>query len=157
MEILGPGQTFGEALMFMDQPYPLFAQALMDTTLLMVPKQAIFEELEAQPHFCHKMLAGLSMRLHQLIRDVESYSLRSGRQRVIGYLLQAASEFEHEAGEKVTVHLPANKGVIASRLNVTQEHYSRILHELIEQGLIKVESRNIHIPDPERLRSFDLF
>ena len=40
----------------------------------------------------------------------------------------------------------SGKGVIASRLNLTQEHFSRILHELSESGLITVDGRTIRIP-----------
>ena len=43
-------------------------------------------------------------------------------------------------------------GTIASRLNLTQEHFSRILSELTGAGLIQVEGRTIHIPDIGRLR-----
>ena len=55
----------------------------------------------------------------------------------------------------LTVTLPTNKGIIASRLNLTQEHFSRILHELTELGLIVVEGRKIHIPDIDRLRAHE--
>jgi CRP-like cAMP-binding protein len=96
------------------------------------------------------MIAGLSMRLHHLITDVESYSLCSGRQRIIGYLL--LEYFRRGGGKRITVTLPTNKGVIASRLNLTQEHFSRILHELSEKGLIVVEGRRIHIPMSRMLR-----
>ena len=51
--------------------------------------------------------------------------------------------------------LPTNKGIIASRLNLTQEHFSRILHELSEKGLVVVEGRKIHIPDVGKLRTYD--
>jgi len=34
------------------------------------------------------------------------------------------------------VTLPAAKAEIASRLNLTPEHFSRILHELLEAGLL---------------------
>jgi CRP-like cAMP-binding protein len=99
------------------------------------------------------MIAGLSMRLHHLITDVESYSLHSGRQRIIGYLLRDNLSNDEKT---ITVTLPTNKGVIASRLNLTQEHFSRILHELSEKGLIVVEGRKIQIPDVEKLRQYDL-
>jgi CRP-like cAMP-binding protein len=93
------------------------------------------------------------MRLHHLITDVESYSLHSGRQRIIGYLLRDNLSNNEKT---ITVTLPTNKGVIASRLNLTQEHFSRILHELSENGLIIVEGRKIQIPDVEKLRQYDL-
>ena len=153
IDILGPGQTFGEAVMFMDRPYPVFAQALVDSRLLHVSKQVIVDELERDPRFARKMIASLSVRLHHLITDVESYSLHSGRQRIIGYLLRENAETDARA---LTVTLPTSKGTIASRLNLTQEHFSRILHELSEAGLIVVEGRKITIPDVEKLRGYDL-
>lgn len=153
VEILGQGQTFGEAIMFMEKPYIVFAQALSDTLLLHISKSVIFEELERDPTLCRKMIAGMSMRLHQLITDVESYSMHSGKQRIIGYLLREIPDNEHS--KNIVVTLPTNKGIIASRLNLTQEHFSRILHELSDLGLIVVEGRKIHIPDIDKLRTHE--
>ncbi len=154
VEILGQGQSFGEALMFMEKPYIVFSQALTDSLLLHVSKTAIFEELQRDHNLCRKMLAGMAMRLHQLMSDVESYSLHSGKQRIIGYLLRELPDEAPESisGVNVTITLPTNKGIIASRLNLTQEHFSRILHELIDLGLIVVEGRKIHIPSVAKLR-----
>jgi len=153
VDILPQGQTFGEAVMFTDKPFMVYAQALADSLLLHISKAAINEELDADPKLGRKMIAGLAMRLHQLMNDVESYSLHSGRRRIIGYLLRE----EGEKGDKViTVTLPTNKGVIASRLNLTQEHFSRILHELSEKNLIAVDGRKIHITDVDELRNYDL-
>ena len=120
--------------------------------LLHISKTAILEELNNDPRLGRKMIAGLSMRLHHLISDVESYSLHSGRQRIIGYLLR---EYPAQGEKSITVTLPTNKGIIASRLNLTQEHFSRILHELSEKGLIVVEGRKIHIQEVEKLRTYD--
>ena len=151
VEIITQGQSFGEAIMFMEKPYIVFAQALADSQMLHISKAAIFEELERDPRLCRKMIAGMAMRLHQLMTDVESYSLHSGKQRIIGYLLREMAEADLQ-GNSVTVNLPTNKGIIASRLNLTQEHFSRILHELSELGLIVVEGRKIHIPSVDKLR-----
>jgi len=158
VQILGQGQSFGEALMLMDKPYIVFAQALTDSLLLHVSKAAIYEELTRDHNLCRKMLAGMAMRLHELMSDVESYSLHSGKQRIIGYLLREVNDKapgETAEGANVTITLPTSKGVIASRLNLTQEHFSRILHELIGHGLIVVEGRKIHIPSVARLRSHE--
>jgi CRP/FNR family transcriptional regulator, dissimilatory nitrate respiration regulator len=98
----------------------------------------------------HRMLSGLSRRLHGLVRDVEAYTLRSSQERVIGYLLADATD---AAGNEPTeVRLTPGKSVIASRLNMTPEHFSRILHELASAGLIEVNGRAVRIPDLERLR-----
>ncbi len=151
VEIVSPGQSFGEALMFLDSPYIVFAQALSDSMLLHVAKHAVFDELARDPSFARRMLSGLSRRLHGLVRDVEAYTLRSGQERVIGYLLADVADVTGN-GKPVEVHLTPGKSVIASRLNMTPEHFSRILHELAANGLIGINGRAITIPDLERLR-----
>jgi CRP-like cAMP-binding protein len=152
VEIVGPGMSFGEALMFMERPYIVMAQALADSLLLHVSKQVVFEELEKNPGFARRMLAGVSRRLHGIISDVESYSLHSGTQRVIGYLLRQDGD-PTGAAERYRVTLPTSKSIVASRLNLTPEHFSRILHELASAGLVTVEGRDVVIEDAARLRS----
>jgi CRP-like cAMP-binding protein len=149
VEVIGPGHSFGEALMFMDKPYIVMAQSLADSMLLHVSKRVIFGELERDPGLARKMLAGLSWRLHSLICDLESFSLQSATERVIGYLLRQ----DELAGDHHVLTLAAPKAVVASRLNVTPEHFSRILHDLAERRLIEVDGRAIRITDAEKLRA----
>jgi CRP-like cAMP-binding protein len=154
VEILGPGASFGEAVMFLEKPYVVFAETLADSLLLAIGKAGVFAELERNPRFARKMLGGLALRLHGLVHDLEAYTLRSGTQRVIGYLLRDYSEVG-EPRAPVEVALATSKGVLASRLNITREHFSRILHDLSGAGLIEVHGRIIRILDPERLRAYD--
>jgi len=149
LEIIRPGQTFGEALMFLDKPYLVYAQALADSMLLHVAKHAVLEKL-GPDSFGRRMIAGIARRLHGLVRDVEAYTLRSGQDRVIGYLLAELPEGA-ESGP-AEVHLTPGKSVLASRLNMTPEHFSRILHELAAEGLIEVNGRSIRVADIARLR-----
>lgn len=149
VEIVGPGHSFGEALMFMERPYILNANALCDTLLLHISKAVVFDELERNPVFARRMLAGVSRRMHGLISDVESYSLRSGSQRIVGYLLN-----EQPPGDNGRVLLSASKKLIASRLNLTPEYFSRVLHDLVSRGMIALRGREVTILDAERLRAF---
>ncbi|MDH3286870.1 MAG: Crp/Fnr family transcriptional regulator [Betaproteobacteria bacterium] len=154
VELLGPNQTFGEAVMFMERPYPVYAQALADSLLLHVSKSVVFEEIERDPKFARKMIGGLSRRLHGLVTDLEAYTLHSGTQRVLGYLLRGMPEGEPES-KPVEISLSTSKSILASRLNLTPEHFSRILHDLTEAGLVRVEGRSVRILDPEALRRYD--
>ncbi len=52
------------------------------------------------------------------------------------------------------MELSAGKSVVASRLNMTPEHFSRVLHELQSAGLIEVDGRMVRILDVERLRGY---
>ena len=150
IEIIGPGFSFGEALMFMEKPYIVGAAALADTMLLHIAKEAVFGTLERNPAFARRMLAGMSRRLHGLIKDVESYSLRSGSQRIVGYLLK-----DEPDGDGAQVTLAVSKKSLASRLNLTPEYFSRVLHDLTDQGMIAVQGRQITILDIQRLRAYE--
>lgn len=149
VEILGPGKTFGEAVMFMDKPYFVTATALEDCLLLHVAKEAIFAELERSPAFARRMLAGMSRRLHGLVTDVESYTLHTGGQRVVDYLLKDAPE------SGATVRLSVSKRLVASRLNITPEYFSRVLNDLTRRELVRVEGRDIAILDVDGLRAYE--
>lgn len=152
VDLIGPGQSFGEAVMFMERPHVVTAQTLCDSMLLYIAREIVFEELERDPRFVRRIIAGLSSRLHRLMSDLENDSLHSGTQRVIGYLLRDSDESPAPT-RALDVTLTATKGVIASRLSLTQEHFSRILHDLAARGLIEVHGRAIYVPDIAKLRT----
>jgi CRP-like cAMP-binding protein len=87
------------------------------------------------------------------VQDVESYTLRSSAQRVIGYLLQHCPSSHCEGS--IEIVLPTSKQIIASRLNLTPETLSRILHDLAEAKLIDMQGKRITISDLQRLREYD--
>lgn len=149
MGILHPRQSFGEALMFMGRPYIMSAQALVDTKLLHVPKTVVLAQLALDYRFVQKMLVSLSQHLHELISDIEANSFKSGSQRVVDYLLQC-----RQHANTSSCHLECSKAVVASRLNLTPEHFSRILHGLCTNQLIRVKGRAVTIVDVEKLRGY---
>lgn len=154
IELVGPGNSFAEAMMFLEKPYILNAQSLVETLLVSVSKQAVFNEIERDPRFSVHMLGGISRRLHGLVSDVEGYALHSGMQRLIGYLLRDLHEGNTATTGVITVSLPVSKATIASRLSLTPEYFSRVLHELEAEKLIEIDKREIRILDVERLASY---
>lgn len=149
VEIVSPMQSFGEAVMFMNAPCPVFAEALSDAVLIQIGQSAVTELIDQDSSFAYKLLAGMAIRLHGLVRDVETYSLRSSAQRVIGYLLQLA-----DSDHPCEIALPTSKQVIASRLNLTPETLSRIFHDLSEAGMITVHGKRITLHDPMHLARY---
>ena len=151
VELAGPGQTLGETAVFLDRPHKTAAETLSDSHLLHIAKDQVFAAVQNHPGFAQRIIAGLSQRLDRFISDLESLTLHSGTERVVSYLLsrlEGTSDRSHAA-----VTLPASKGIIASRLNLTQEHFSRILHDLAATDLIRVDGRYIMIPDVAQLRA----
>jgi CRP-like cAMP-binding protein len=93
----------------------------------------------------------VSRRLHRLVQDVEAYALQNGMQRLIGYLLRDVEMDAARGQNTLTVCLPASKATIASRLSLTPEYFSRVLHELEAQQLITIDRREIRILDVQKL------
>lgn len=146
MEIIRPGEAFAEALLFNGIPlYPVGASALKDSLLLSVQNAPYLRLLEEQPKLCLALLASLSMRLHQRMNDIDNLTSSNAHHRVVRFLFQ-----EHEAGGGV-VNLDVPKRLIASKLGIQPETFSRILHRLISAGLIAVEKRRIEILDHPNL------
>jgi len=151
VDLVGPGQTLGETAVFLNRPHKTSAETLSESRVLHIAKEQVFAAVRNHPGFAQRIIAGLSDRLDRFIGDLESLTLHSGTERVVAYLLsrlEGASERSHAA-----VTLPASKGIIASRLNLTQEHFSRILHDLAATNLIRVDGRSILIPDVAQLRA----
>ncbi|MDP3086074.1 MAG: Crp/Fnr family transcriptional regulator [Rubrivivax sp.] len=154
VEIIGPGGSFAEALMFLGRPCIVNAQVLGDALVLSVSRAGVIAEIERDPRFALRMLAGMSRRLHGMVRDVQSYALQSGLQRVIGYLLRERLDSDTAGGTEITVSLQVSKATIASRLSLTPEYFSRVLHELEGAGLIRIDKRDIHVFDAQRLAGY---
>jgi CRP-like cAMP-binding protein len=167
IEVFNAREWVVEAMMFGDSSHAVNAAALCESTLLMLPKGVLLQELSGNPALALRMLTEVSRRLHGLMKDIEAVTLHSGARRVVDYLLQApalagvaraskrdtSATVVAERGDR-TVSLPASKGTIASLLSVTPEHFSRILHELQSHGLIEVERRDIHILDVDQLARY---
>ena len=145
--VVGAGRSFGEPVMFLEKPAVVDAEAAGDALVLHVPKQAVFDEIDGSPLFARRIIAGLSERVESLVKELERQSLGGARARLIEYLLHGTGR---GPGPGVVV-LPAAKGAIASHLNLTPEHFSRVLHDLASAGLLQVEGRRITVPDRQRL------
>lgn len=143
MELMGPDRSFGEAIMFMErQRYPVSAQALKASLLYSIPNQAYLQLLRSSPEACFRMLADLSQRLHGRLAEIENLSLQNAAHRVARYLLR---RLPADAADGSVLQLEAPKQVIASRLGMTPETFSRVLSTLSRQGAIEVDGRTLRI------------
>nr|WP_011117665.1 Crp/Fnr family transcriptional regulator [Acidithiobacillus ferridurans]AAC80174.1 Fnr-like regulatory protein [Acidithiobacillus ferridurans] len=97
-----------------------------------------------------QMLGELSLRLRHLIMELRHLTVESADQRVAGYLLELCPS----GNSPVSLLLPAKKAMIAARLGLTPETFSRVLKRLREEHLIAVEKLKIYIHRPSELRQW---
>jgi CRP-like cAMP-binding protein len=154
IEIVRPGETFAEALMFLDIPaYPVSAQALSDSELFVIRSKTFIHLLAESVETGFYVMAHISMRLRALLNDIDALTLQNASLRLVNYLLFLAGEVEAE-DDSTELTLPAAKNIVASRLSIQPETLSRILGNLSGKGLISVDGLNIKVLDMEGLRRF---
>jgi CRP-like cAMP-binding protein len=154
VDVVEPGHSFGEPVMFLEKPYIVSAVALADSLLLHVAREAIFAELRHNERFAARIIGTLAQRVERLVGELQDQALGSGARRFVGWLLRQPMQAGPAQGAVVT--LPATKRAIAARLNLSAEHLSRVLRELTAAQLLVVRGREVAIPDVERLRTWQL-
>ena len=142
IEVIKPGATFAEALMFLEKPsYPVGAQALVMSEVVSIDARDFVSMLRESVDTCLLLAADLSQRLHGLIREINDLSLHTGTRRVAAYLMHHAPE----GCDECVLDLP--KQVLASRLSIKPETLSRIFRRLINADLISIHGTRITILD----------
>ena len=150
IELVQPRQTFAEAVMFMERSdYPVSAQALLAGELYVFDQGTMLALLRDSNETCLRMLAALSRRLRQHVEEIDRLTLHTATFRLASYLLQHCVARESGACE---VRLDAPKHVIASRLAIQPETFSRILARMSKRQVIAVEGSVLRIHDIDRLR-----
>jgi CRP-like cAMP-binding protein len=150
VEIIGANETFAEAALFLGNPYPVDAIALTACELVKVPAAVFDDMLAADARFARSLLASMAIRLHTRVSDIEMYTLRSASQRVAAFLVDELGGGT-PPGQPAQVLLRPAKHVLASRLGLTPETFSRVIRSLADQGLIVVDGRRLTVPDPGAL------
>ena len=148
VEIMETGATFAEALMFMDEPhYPVTATALSPSRVIGVNCKDFKLMLRESIDTCFLLLGKMSFRLRGLIREIDALSLDTGTVRTVAYLLH------HATPDSDSFELKIAKSVIASRLSVKPETFSRILKNLHDQEIVSIDGRKVKIHDREAMIS----
>ena len=151
IEVVSPGYTFAEALMFGERPgYPVRSTAIGATELIAIDSKRFLELLRESVDTCFRVMADMSVRLRSMIKEIDDLTLQSAKGRIAGFLC-GQTLYHGETREAFDLETP--KCILASRLSVKPETFSRILHAFSEEGLVKVKGGRIEILNAEGLRA----
>ncbi|KAA6187806.1 Crp/Fnr family transcriptional regulator [Thiohalocapsa marina] len=146
IELVSPGQTFAEALMFLNAPrYPVSAAALAPSVLISLDADDFARMLRESVDTCFLLLGALSQRLRGLVGEIDSLTLHSASGRLARYLLGKIPP------QRRAMRLDVRKGVLASRLSIKPETFSRVVRDLSQRGIIEVHGSEVVIADREAL------
>ena len=147
IELVDAGNLFAGALMFLNMPrYPVGSQSLGETTVVSIDAEDFLALLRDSVELCLALLADMSFRLRALIREIDDLSLHSATCRVAAFLLSQAPENSAE------FELDVPKHVIASRLSVKPETFSRIIKNLKSREVLEIRGSHVRLLDRDALK-----
>jgi CRP-like cAMP-binding protein len=149
LHVFKRGETFAEAAMFLGGRYPASAETVSAARLLRIDGSAFRTRIRNQPELSLSMLAAASHQLKALVEQIEQIKVRSAPQRIAEFILRLA---ERQEGRAV-VELPFEKGLIANRLGMKPESFSRALTRLRPLG-VHVERDVVEVADMAKLAAF---
>jgi CRP-like cAMP-binding protein len=150
--LISAGSWFGETALLLRQRHVIAAGAVQHSTLLHLPARAVLDCLAEDRTFAVHLLTETCRRLHGTMLEMSTLTTSSARDRVISFLVDVLPTATYN-GSAAKITLPAAKHVIASRLNLTPAHLSRVLAELRRDRIIGVEGQCVVVPDVQRLQA----
>lgn len=149
VNVVAPGETFAEAAVFAQERYPVCAEAVTDVRALGLGAADFGETIAGNREIAFAILGSLSLRLRQLVRQIEHLQIKSAPQRVADFLLNLCPPGK----DRCTLALPLNKGLIARRLGMRPETFSRAMARLKTVGVEPLEGR-VSVASVEALKRF---
>jgi len=149
LHVFGPGEPFGEVAVFQGGTYPAHAVTVEKSRLLFLPREALVSRIASDPTLALNMMGALSSRLRQFAGKIEALTLKETPQRLAAYLV-TASELKDGADSFM---LDIAKGLLAGMLGTARETLSRALTKMADEGLVRVDGRQITILDRPSLEA----
>lgn len=149
VELLRPPETFILAAALTSQPYLMSARAVEPSHVLLIPQRLLLTEIKTDPELALTLLGSMAQQYRHLVREIKDLRLRTASQRLALYLLHLVES----DGNDQAARLPYDKKLLASRLGMTPESFSRAIAELRRHG-VDVRSDEVRITDLAELRTF---
>lgn len=151
IDMLSAGHILGETAVLEDGVHSFGAAAVEPVIALRLPSNLLKSAITEDHQTALAMLGALSRHRQRQTREIESLTLQNASQRIGCFLLRLC----HPADAKpITLTLPYDKSLIAARLGMKSETFSRALNKLRKETEISVKGAVVSIPDLTELSGY---
>ena len=144
LEIIGPKECFLMPAVIMGGAWPFGAEALAPSRLLRIPLEAFHATMAEEPRLAEASLTQMARQWRVLADQLRDMKLTKASERVAQFLTGRLMP-----GGRVV--MPEPRAAIAARLGMTPESLSRVMHGLEAEGLVRLQGRQVEVPDAEAL------
>jgi CRP-like cAMP-binding protein len=151
---LRPGDFFGELSLLDGAPRSATAAAVEASETLVLPRDAFRELLATSAPLRDALLSALATELRRLTGHVEDLHFLDIAGRLASRLAHLAREAEPEGGYPngvITLNWPYTQSDLAAMIGATRQSVNRLLADLVDQDLVRIEHETLVIPDLDQL------
>jgi len=150
--ILGPGEFFGELAILDGAPHSATIVAVEPTETYVLHRDAFLALIESDPGLRQALLASLATEIRRLTGHVEDLHFLDLPGRLASRILRLAeSSGSKRADETVTISWPYTQSELAGMIGGSRQSVNRLLADLGEQGLVRLDRDQLVVLDAERL------
>jgi CRP-like cAMP-binding protein len=150
--VLTHGEAFGKIAMLKKSSFDYSAEIVADSVLMKIPASFMIEMAGDQEHFSDlldKFLKSQISETNKRCLEAEHLTHMTSAQRVGCFLLKMCG---HKKEGDITLQFPYEKSLIAGRLGMTPETFSRSLNQLGSLG-VKIEGSKVTINNISQLHA----
>jgi CRP/FNR family cyclic AMP-dependent transcriptional regulator len=155
--ILGPGEFFGELAILDGAPHSATIVAVEPTETLVLHRDAFLSLIDSDPGLRRALLASLATEIRRLTGHVEDLHFLDLPGRLASRILRLAESTSATIdGGTIRIAWPYTQSELAGMIGGSRQSVNRLLADLTDQGLVRLEREQLVILDAERLaRSVD--
>lgn len=139
------GDFFGEMALLDGQPRAASAVSIGRTVTLTLERAAFLHTLNACPPIAASVLEVMTTRLRQSNVVADQLANMPASQRVVRQLLGLAARYGTADAGGIRIDLRLTQDDLASLAGTTRETVNRVLAQLRDQGLIRVERARVSL------------
>lgn len=151
LDVITTGSYFGEDTIFDGGVYDTNAEIVAEAEIAVIPSALIKEQVEKNQAFAKALLGHMSRKQKEKEHEIEHLSVQNAPQRIGCFLLRLVGS---KVLKDVSFNLPYDKTLIAARLGMQPETFSRALAKLRNETGVEITGMNIKIDTLERLSTY---
>ena len=151
VDVLGPGEFFGNVSQSAESRQTHTAQALISTCVLVANKESFQTILNRYPNVALDLFAAVSSRLEAAQETIRRLAADDALTRVAEALVHLGEKFGRHRGSDVLIELPLSRDDLAALSGTNSETASRIVSRLRREQIVETGRRWVSIKDRKRL------
>ena len=144
IDVLSNGQICGENAIFNDGRYVSSAEVVEDAVIYQLPVSLLKTHITSNNKLALNMLRSMSSFHSKQSRELEHMKIQNAPQRIGCFLLQL---YKPSKAQPIRIHLPYDKLLIAARIGMQPETFSRALLKLQQETGIRIKGSTVEIDD----------